>query len=124
MISLTSPRGRRVLELRPQVVAVAQKYGSLNGVAGLSAGIGDILIAYRTPFQKIPPVPEAAKYWLALQGRCADFGFGLDVWWRNPQAKRPRVLGIVWNDPDPIEIFNYNRGDWEHEIEALYRTLS
>ena len=116
MVPLTSPRGRRALELRPLAIAVAQRLGSLEPfgpTSCLAAKVGDLQIVYRTPFQRIGRAPDAVRYALALEGRCADFGFGLDVW------HRKKVLGIVWNEPGPIEVFNFRRGTWEREIEML-----
>jgi hypothetical protein len=117
MISLTSPRGRRALELRQQAIAVVQKHGSWEPVGTmrwLSAKLGNLDISYRTPFQPVPRVPEAMRVYRARDGRCADFGYGIDVWWQHK-----KVLGIVWNDPKPIEIFNFHRGEWEHEMAKL-----
>ena len=118
MVPLTSPRGRRALELRPKAIAVAQKLGSLEAVGSthcLAARLDNLEIMYRTPFQRvIPRAPDAMRYSLAGEGRCSDFGFGIDVWWHNK-----KVLGIEWNEPNPIEVFSYRGGEWEREIEAL-----
>jgi hypothetical protein len=87
MIPLMSPRGCSALELRPKAIAVVQKHGSLEKVGTMRCLAAKALGSrdhVSHSFQKVPRAPDAMRYGLALEGRCADFGFGIDVWWHKP----------------------------------------
>ncbi len=69
----------------------------------------------RTPFQRLPPVPEAIKYFAAKTGDgSVNLSYGLDIW-----DKTRKVLNIEWNDPGEVLLVSFRRGDWEQKILSL-----
>ncbi len=74
----------------------------------------ELLLAHRTPFLKLPPVPETVKYLAAqTEKRPGNLGYGLDIWDRSGVGK---VLNIEWDDSGTIELVSFRRGDWEKKV--------
>ncbi len=72
---------------------------------------------YRTPFQKLPPVPEQLKYMAALFGKQLDnLSYGLDIWEMEYVGK---VLNIEWNAEGDVQLVSFRRGAWESKVLAF-----
>ena len=75
----------------------------------------DLEMGLRTPFQRLPPVPEAIKYFAAKTGKGSiNLSYGLDIW-----DKKGKVLNIEWNDTGEVQLVSFRRGHWEHKVLSL-----
>jgi hypothetical protein len=69
-----------------------------------------VMIAYRTPFNPLPPLSDQAKYAAVREGKSALLEpYGIDVW----QENYGRVLSIGWRGNGPVVIDLYRAGRWE-----------
>jgi hypothetical protein len=75
---------------------------------------GEIMVSYRTPFQRLPQLSQKTRYYLALLGGPKPLPFGLDLWHR-----RKKALGIEWDEDGPVALVSFSPGDWEAELEQL-----
>lgn len=78
---------------------------------GYTTKIGDAIISYRTPFQKMPQPDEYSKYWCTVHGKRAEnLPYGLDI------HVKSKVMNIEWNDQGEVDIRSFRRGAWEEEL--------
>jgi hypothetical protein len=69
-----------------------------------------LMIAYRTPFNPLPPLSDQAKYTAVREGKSALLEpYGLDIW----QENYGRVLSIGWRGNGPVVVDHYRAGRWE-----------
>jgi hypothetical protein len=91
-----------------------------------------LVIAYRSPFQKLPP-PSAKLIEQSMDlGMMppANLPHGLDIWrhWflvplsGGMMPKTTKVLNLVWNE-DGIVVVSYKAGRWEQELERLAASI-
>jgi hypothetical protein len=85
----------------------------------MSARLGTLQIAYRTPFQKIFQVDDLTKYHAAQLGGTVpqNLPYGLDVWAPN------KVLNMEWDDEN-IAIRSLRPGAWETGLITLAGELT
>jgi hypothetical protein len=98
----------RAIVLRDLALALVKKQGSWHQAGParlLIAEQGDLMIAHRAPFQKVPPVSASVEY--------GAKPFAIDVW-HNEKS----VLFVEWDDQGATDVVTYRPGDWEHELEA------
>lgn len=75
----------------------------------------DVMIAYRTPFNPLPPLSEQAKYLAALDGKTSHLlPYGLDIW----QLDVGRVMSLGWRDGGAVIADLYRPGEWERFLGA------
>ncbi len=76
-----------------------------------------LTMLYRTPFQKLPPVPERLKYMAALLGKqLENLSYRLDIWDTEYGGK---VLNIEWNAEGDVQLVSFRRGAWESKVLAF-----
>ena len=105
----------RVREIRANALRLLKERGEWEDVSGtkhLGLKIGSLSISYRTPFQPVPKPPEAMMYFAALLGRKIDHPYGLDIW------HGKKVLNLVWDESESLEIVSYKPGEWEEILVA------
>jgi hypothetical protein len=74
----------------------------------------DVMIAYRTPFNPLPPLSENAKYLAAKEGRTAYLmPYGIDIW----RFDTGKVMSLGWHDGQNAVADHYRPGDWETMFE-------
>jgi hypothetical protein len=82
----------------------------------LTADVSNLLILYRTPFQKIFKPSERMKYMAAVFGQPPrTLPYGLDIW------RGKKVLSIDWDDAEAVEIRSFTPGKWEDTLLAVQR---
>ncbi len=109
----------RAIELRDLALAVVKARGAWQKIGNensLMFDNGNLCIAYRSPFQKIPQssgevARKAMEYGVMIPG---NLPHGLDIWL--PSGK---VLNIEWSDAGEIHLASYKAGPWEQELEEL-----
>ena len=76
-----------------------------------------LTMSHRTPFNKLPHIPEHIKYFAAKTG-CSpgNLDYGLDIWFNDK-----KVLNIEWVDSERVDLVSFRRGDWEREVLAFER---
>jgi len=106
----------RVLALRDLAVAAAMRHGSFeeSGDARLivlrEAGL---MVAYRTPFNPLPPLTDRMKFEAALRGKNAyREPYGIEIW----QERLGKVLSVGWRDRKPPVVDGYEQGLWEQTL--------
>jgi hypothetical protein len=78
---------------------------------------GNLRIAYRAPFQELPP-PSGALMRKSMELMAyglrppQNLPYGLDIW------ERGNVLNIEWSDND-VHVVSYKAGSWEQDLERL-----
>lgn len=86
-------------------------------VPHISCKIGGFSIAHSTPFQQQPIDWEirrkAAQLGLSAEALKKEKAYNLDIW------KGKKVFGVAWDDDDELDIYNFQRGDWEAEFLRL-----
>ena len=99
------------------------KHGRFEKVENLesryvSCQIGDFDISIRTPFQQEPIdwefIRQCARRGLYGAYREKQKGYNLDIW------KGKKVFGVAWDDAADLDIYNFQRGDWETEFLQLF----
>src|SRR5690242_19244808 len=110
------------IQLRDLAVAIVRHRGSWYSWAGkrgnefrsLQYRADELCIAYRTPFQPPPSVPDYIKYMAAAYdlGAPRNLPYGIDVW--SPR----KVLNIEWEDGGEIRVVSYRPGQWEEHIRC------
>jgi hypothetical protein len=113
------PATRHIVELRDAALALLQRHGTLEPVANvgqmniLTAAVGHIRLAHRTPFQPLPDEKAAQTYTEARLQKAAQptLPYGLDVW------AGPKVLSLQWDASDEVMVVSYKPGDWEDELK-------
>ena len=98
----------RATALRDLALGLVKMQGSWHEAGParlLIAEQGDLMIAHRTPFQKLRPASAEVKY--------GAKPFAVDVW-----HKEKSVLFVEWDDDGATDVVTYRPGDWEHELEA------
>lgn len=109
----------RALELRDASLSVLERCGRWRPCGSrdlhmLTADVGNLLILYRTPFQKIFQPSERMKYMAAVFGQVPrTLPYGLDIW------HGKKVLSIDWDDAGAIEIRSFTPGKWEDRLLAV-----
>ena len=72
-------------------------------------------MVFRTPFNKLPQIPEHIKYLAAETGRSPiNLNYGLDIWFNDKN-----VLKIEWDDSERVRLTSFRRGDWERKVLAF-----
>jgi hypothetical protein len=98
----------RAVALRDLALLLVKKQGSWHQAGParlLMAEEGDLMIAYRSPFQKVPPVSASVE--------CGAKPFAIDVW-HNEKS----VLFVEWDEEGATDVVSYRPGDWEHELKV------
>lgn len=109
----------RALELRDAAFSVLERYGRWKPCGSralhmLTADVSNLLILYRTPFQKIFKPSERMKYMAAAFGQAPrTLPYGLDIW------HGKKVLSIDWDDTEAVEIRSFTPGKWEDRLLAV-----
>jgi hypothetical protein len=112
-------RNDRVFAARDLGVRLARERGGAESISGsdcrlLVARIGDLMLAFRTPFQPLPADPPAPSYQAALVAAGKQTkGYGLDIWFRGR-----KVLNLEWDEPDDLDVRSYKPGPWEEAMSA------
>lgn len=104
----------RIREIQRAAVSAVMRFGKLESSGAVKLAIfrkKDLMIAYRTPFNPLPPLSETTKYLAAKEGR---FGYllpyGIDIW----QLDVGKVLSAGWRDGEPVVADLYRPGQWEN----------
>jgi hypothetical protein len=111
----------RAIELRDVGLSVLEAYGRWKPCGSrdlhmLTADVSNLLILYRTPFQKIFKPSERMKYMAAVFGQPPrTLPYGLDIW------HGKKVLSIDWDDAEAVEIRSFAPGKWEDTLLAAQR---
>lgn len=116
------PKKMRAIELLEMALPVVGERGAWQKIEGgptvLDFRTTSLVIAYRSPFQKPPPLSaELIRKSVAfgeLPGK--SLPYGLDI--RTP-APRKVVLNIEWSDEGDMLIVGYKAGPWEQELERI-----
>ena len=108
----------RALALRDAALAIVKRLGAwepAGDIQLLSASVGSLRIAYRTPFQRMPGAGEHLKYRAAQLGLSApkSLPYALDVW------APKKVLNIEWDDAGNVALVSLRPGAWEAELKSL-----
>jgi hypothetical protein len=110
---------RHAFSLRDLAVAAAMRYGSFeaSGEARLvvmrEAGL---MIAYRTPFNPLPPLTDSMRFEAAVRGKNAyREPYGIEVW----QERLGKVLSIGWRGDNPPVVDQYEYGLWEQTLADI-----
>jgi hypothetical protein len=109
----------RAIELRDAGLSVLEVYGRWKPCGSrdlhmLTADVSNLLILYRTPFQKIFKPSERMKYMAAVFGQPPrTLPYGLDIW------HGKKVLSIDWDDAEAVEIRSFAPGKWEDTLLAV-----
>ncbi len=111
----------RVAVLRNLAVSAAMRHGffEASGDARLvvlrAAGL---MVAYRTPFNPLPPLTENMKFEAALRGKSAyREPYGIEVW----LERSGKVLSVGWCDNEPPVVDGYEQGQWEQTLAEIAR---
>ena len=114
----------RAIELRDLALSVVKARGAWTKTKPGEPNLlmfdnGDLRIAYRSPFQKMPPPSgELIRTSMALGLMPLEkLPYGLDIW------ARGKVLNVEWSDGD-VNVRSYKAGSWERELETLAGSLS
>jgi hypothetical protein len=102
------------MAVRAAGLALVKAHGcfqSAGPVKPMVATIGDIRVAYRTPFQRLPEFDELTKYRLPMHGAHGNLPYAPDIL----HAGR-MVFLIEWDDGVNVEIILFRRGDWESKL--------
>lgn len=103
----------RIAQIRRAAVAAVMRFGKLESSGAAKLAVfrkKDLMIAYRTPFNPLPPLSETAKYLAAREGRIAHLlPYGIDIW----QLDVGKVLSAGWRDGEGTVTDLYRPGDWE-----------
>ncbi len=111
----------RAIELRDAGLSVLERYGRWKPCGSrdlhmLTADVSNLLILYRTPFQKIFKPSERMKYMAAVFGQPPrTLPYGLDIW------HGKKVLSVDWDDAEAVEIRSFTPGKWEDTLLAVQR---
>ncbi len=111
----------RAIELRDAALSVLENYGrwmpcGSRDLHMLTADVSNLLILYRTPFQKVFKPPEPMKYMAAVFGQSPRIlPSGLDIW------HGQKVLSIDWDDAEGVEVRSFTQGKWEGMLLAMRR---
>jgi hypothetical protein len=104
----------RIEFIRRAAVAAAMRSGRFqaSGTARLLVlRKRDVMIAYRTPFNPLPPLSEMAKFLAAREGKTAHLQpYGIDIW----QLDIGKVMSLGWRDGGDAIADLYRPGDWEN----------
>ena len=104
----------RVAEVRANALRIVKESGawdSSGDVKCLRATVADLVIMHHTPFQKMFPETDQAKYMKAM-GFKINLPYGLDIW-----HDRKKVLNVEWSDDGALEVISYRPGEWERALE-------
>ena len=114
-----TPKWEQAVLLRDISIVLVQKYGIFekSNIGNMLTWSSDkFIISYRTPFNKIPPVPDEVSYQAAILGESAlNLPYGINVWTK-PKGK---VLNLEWNDEGKIFFISFKRGEWEQDLKFL-----
>lgn len=121
---MMATKRERAIELRDIALPIIKARGTWHetqpGWPNL-LGFGDdaLKIAFRSPFQKLPPpsgelVHKAITYGVTLP---QSLPYGLDIW------ARTKVLNIEWSDDGDVAVLSYKVGSWEQELKKLAASL-
>ena len=108
--------------IRDIAVRKIQAEGSFIDLKGIGPVFNwqrdDLLMMYRTPFQKLPSAKRGIlrKYMEAGIMPKAKLPYGLDIW---DMDGKVMVLNIEWDDKGRVELVSFRRGDWEQKILAF-----
>jgi len=114
----TTKRDRAIM-LRNLALAAVRARGQWKECSGgpkfLTLEADGLIIAYRSPFQKLPPDSGETVRLAMVYGVMPkdNLPHGLDVWHGG------KVLNIEWSDGGEIDVRSYKAGPWEKAIEAL-----
>jgi hypothetical protein len=108
-------RHTRVRELRDAAVALAQQFGAWEACGqykALTARVGSLTIAYRTPFQRMPGPSDEIKYFASLASLPGPLSlpYGIDAW------APKKVLNIEWNESGDEHVSGFRSGPWEADL--------
>jgi len=79
--------------------------------------MGGLHVSYRTPFQKLPAVPEHLNYMAAILCKSVEnLSYGLDIW---DDEYGGKVLNIEWKEEGDVELVSFRRGNWESKVLAF-----
>jgi hypothetical protein len=114
-----SMKPKRIMALRDLAVSAAMRRGGFeeSGDARLvvlrDAGL---MIAYRTPFNPLPPLTDRMKFEAALRGKGAyREPYGVEIW----KDKTGKVLSVGWRDQKPPVVDCYEQGLWEQTLAQI-----
>lgn len=119
LVAMT-PKVRDAIAIRDAALEKLRKVGrrvARKPITGttLEWSDGSLLILHRTPFQRLPPVPDQLKHEIARFEGGMNLGYGLDIW---DQGNR-KVLNVEWNDDGALKLVSFRRGPWEAKLLAL-----
>jgi hypothetical protein len=127
-VAIGKANKERAMELRDIALAIVRARGSWEPIylakqpgrakqiihRALSFKDGELSIAYRTPFQRLPPLPQRVKVIAAMTNMpIEELPYGLDIWCPR------KVLNIEWDAAGEVRIANFKRGKWELKLEAI-----
>jgi hypothetical protein len=80
------------------------------------------IIAYRSPFQKLPALSGDVVRAAMAHGLTAknNLPHGLDIW----QGAAGQVLNVEWSEEGEAIVVGYKPGLWEQELERLAAAAS
>jgi hypothetical protein len=115
--SVSTPSVCRALRLRDLALPILWQQGTWEqfGKAKiLTARHSTILLAYRTPFQRISHVSDAFKYKAAQlrQNVPSNLPYGLDIW------APKKVLNMEWDEQGNVALVSFRPGEWEAQLAA------
>jgi hypothetical protein len=102
-------RGKKVAEAVRNGLALLAEAGEWKAsgqINLLMAGVQGVMVAHRTPFQKIKIEPRMLAA-LKAAGR-EPLPYVLDVW-----ADQRKVMNVEWNDTGDFRVASYRPGSWE-----------
>ncbi len=115
-----TPKRLKALRLRNAALSKVRaegKFQETNIGHVLSWSGNGLAICLRTPFNSLPPVPDAVSYEASLRGvSVGNRPYGLDIWEPKGVGK---VLNIEWSDNDEVDLVTFRRGDWEAKVIAF-----
>jgi hypothetical protein len=117
-----SEETKRAIELRDLALAVVKARGAWQATRGgpnLLYYRDDALnIAYRSPFQKPPPLSREVVRLAMNYGMMPEINLphGLDIW---QKGKPGKVLNIEWSDNGAVIVVSYKSGPWEQALHKL-----
>jgi hypothetical protein len=113
---------RRATILRDAALEMLRREGNWQTTAGEHClrllhyeGTG-FLMLHRTPFQQVPVSTKLVKEGFSERfQRELDKQYGLDIW----VCGKGKVVNLIWNRNEPLEIVSFKRGSWENDLLTL-----
>ncbi len=107
---------QKLLNIRAKALQLVKQRGAWVQVGStnlLIAKPGQLTVAYRTPFQRLPAEDETTWYECAFISGKANLPYGLEAWHSDK-----KVLNIEWDDEGGVEVLSYRPGEWELILSA------